>query len=330
MNKFGRDIQSLRCSGSESLFIHSEGLMPNFVEDIRSFNPEIIKVYVTLSNYSSSLPSSGLCMRYDELVDVLGSVSQNLLDLIHLYSWHVFVNAGDDFPAQIEALEDKLSFLKSFTRFAKLFCAKRRTLEDLLTHIQFEALNAARLSYEFFFCEKVEQLRYFKKGELLKKSDINVNLQVYEIYIEVLREASKSSASLQTTTMDHHKLIVLQEFIDSLVTSLWELLMCDTSSFMVSVKSQVQILFEGLRFLRSILREPQMDELHGKIVTVFCEAGIVICFLGVKKVDCSAMLVNIDSGIKLIKAQINDSGMIEKSSFLSDLRRTGSSQDFQR
>ncbi|KAL3509012.1 hypothetical protein ACH5RR_028413 [Cinchona calisaya] len=226
-------------------------------------------------------------------------------------------------PAQIEALEDKLTFFKSFIRFAKLFCIEGRELEHLFTHIQVVALIAARLSYICLFYKEDEEVldpnMCSMMSELLQIQKINpVVLQVYETCINVLT-VSKFSAS----KMD--KLIV-SDFNDSLIGCLWLLLLFNTM-FKVSEKGQMKILYEGLRFFRSILREPQeqTDELDGRFLTVLIGAGIVICSLyvvnNVNEVDVNdsvvrdspdycSMLVNINNDIKLIKAQITGSSMM--------------------
>ncbi|KAL3509028.1 hypothetical protein ACH5RR_028429 [Cinchona calisaya] len=155
----------------------------------------------------------------DDLVDFLDSVLQNLDYIVQK-----MVNDNRALWAQVESLEDTLTFLKSFIGFAKLFCRELHQLEDdPLTHIQFVALNIGRISYT--------------------------------------------------------------------------LILSYNTSFMVSVKGQLQILYEGLRFFRSIPRKQreQMNELDGKIVTVLSEAGILICPLYVNEVNVDSSSVIRDS-----------------------------------
>ncbi|KAL3509001.1 hypothetical protein ACH5RR_028402 [Cinchona calisaya] len=345
VNKIGSDIQSL-CGRLESSLIDVNFvfscLLPvvnPFKDNLMSFRQESIEVYTTLSNFNISLQSS-CCMTDDELVDFLDSLLKNLVHLLRrllYHDYHFKEDYIDVLPAQIEALEDKLAFSKTFIVFAKLFYIEHSLLEDLLTHIQFVALNAARasymcymclsrifLSYTYLLCDRGEELAkmHSMMSDLVQKIKA-VDLLVYENYIKVLR-ASKSSASLQTMKMD--KLIV-RDFTDSLITSLWEILLCNTS-FMVPVKGQLQILYEGLRFFRSILRKPQkqMDELDGKIVTILGDTATLICsvYLNnqvnevdvdssviVVSPDCCAMLDNINGDIKLIKTQIIGSSITE-------------------
>ncbi|XP_027165712.1 putative late blight resistance protein homolog R1A-3 isoform X2 [Coffea eugenioides] len=86
--------------------------------------------------------------------------------------------------------------------------------------------------------------------------------------------ASNSSASLHTAVMDER---ILNNFNDSLIGRLWELLCC-SSSFVDSMKDEMQTLYAELRFLRSILREhhAMMDEQNEKIGALLGEAGIII------------------------------------------------------
>ncbi|KAL3508956.1 hypothetical protein ACH5RR_028357 [Cinchona calisaya] len=330
LNKYGRDIQSL-CSRSGSTVINFEYMisavepvLSSFRESLKSFKQKIISAYTSLSDYNSSLQSS-FCAADDKLVDFIDSILHNLVHLLKLCFIHRERVHSDLVPAQIEALEDKLKFLKSLICFANLFCLdhhQANNLDHLLrTHIQSVALSAARLSYMCwcFFYKQLDEKEVRDMCTMMSELlDKRVDLQVYETCIKVLiKGVSKSSASsLQTTKMDKN-IVVVREFNDSLISCLWELLLCNTtsSSFMVSVKGQMQILYEGLRFLRSILlrelQEEHMDELDGKVITVLIEAGVVICSLCVNSLDCCAMLVDINSHINLIKAQITGSGMIE-------------------
>ncbi|KAL3509491.1 hypothetical protein ACH5RR_028892 [Cinchona calisaya] len=90
VNKIGRDIESLcRRSQTSIEFMHtSPAFLPlrdmayNLRENIKSFKQEIIKVYITLSDYHSSIQSSCCLMRGDELVDIIDSISKNLVCLL--------------------------------------------------------------------------------------------------------------------------------------------------------------------------------------------------------------------------------------------------------
>ncbi|CDP15850.1 unnamed protein product [Coffea canephora] len=317
VNRSGMDIKSLNLRSKSSFNLKSvvtalKPVVSNLLRNIESFKQDIIDIYDTLSSCSSS--ESGSCLRDYELVDFIDSVLQNLIDLLSRRHFESMEDYNSALHAHIEALEDKLTFLKNFIGFAKFLGVEERELGDLLAHVQVVALNAARLSYKCLFYKEDEEMHDPRMcsiiSELLEK--INpVDLQVYETYAKVLK-APKSPESLLTTQTDMQ---ILKDFNDSLISSLWELLWCRTS-FAVSVKDQMKRLYEGLRFLRSILNEAQenMNELNDKIVAVISEAGIVIFSLflnGVKEVevdslvvgesaDCCAMLVTTNNSVKLI------------------------------
>ncbi|KAL3509039.1 hypothetical protein ACH5RR_028440 [Cinchona calisaya] len=328
INESGKSIQSFcrRWESSSSdleFFVSLVSAVSNFQANIKSLKQKVIKAYITLSGHCSSSQSSSFCLAGDdELVEFIDSILENLVNLLSSQHFEYWEDYNDTLHAKTAALKEKLTFLKIFIAFAKMLCVEPDKLEHLLTHIQFVALNAARLSYMCSFYTQDKEVRdpnmCSMMSELLQKSN-PIDLHVYEIYVKVLRGASKSSsASSQTTKMDHKHIV--RAFNDSLISSLWELLLCNTS-LAVSLKDQMQILYEGLTFLRSILSKPQelmYDELDGKIATVLREAAIVISSLYVNgsdvdddSPDCCAMLVNINSGITLIKAQVTGSGMIE-------------------
>ncbi|XP_027166110.1 putative late blight resistance protein homolog R1B-14 [Coffea eugenioides] len=149
--------------------------------------------------------------------------------------------------------------------------------------------------------------------------------------MEVLR-ATRSSKSLHNRMMDQQ---ILNNFNDSLTGCLWELFCC-SSSFMDSMKDEMVILYAGLRFLRSILREHQekMDEQNEKIGALLSEAGIIICSPSLNRVkggevsfsestdalDCYDMLAKTNIHIKHFKDQISGSSIIESIPSFHSLR----------
>ncbi|XP_027158505.1 putative late blight resistance protein homolog R1A-3 [Coffea eugenioides] len=296
-------------------------VVSNLLGKIKSFKQDVIDIYKTLSSCSSS--ESGYCLRDYELLDFIDSVLQNMIDLLSRRYFESVEDYNSALHAHIEALEDKLTFLKNFIGFAKFLGVEERELGDLLGHVQVVTLNAARLSYMCLFYKEDQEMQDPKMcsiiSELLEK--INpVDLQVYVTYVRVLK-APKSPESLLTTETGMQK---LQDFNDSLISSLWELLGSSTS-FTVSVKDEMKILYEGLRFLRSILNKPQenMNELNDKIVPVIREAGIVIFSLFLNEVkevdvdssavgesaDSCSMLVNTNNSVKLILDQLRVSSI---------------------
>ncbi|XP_027166144.1 putative late blight resistance protein homolog R1B-16 [Coffea eugenioides] len=295
-------------------------------KQIKSLKQEIIKIYFALASNRSFQSNS--CMTDDELMEFIDLILQNLADLTNGYMAickisESYISAALTLSAQVQALEAKLTFLKSFIPFAKM----RGTADIpalLLSHFEVVALKAARLSYMCFFWDDAEAMHNPELYSMVYEQQQKiraVDFHVYEIYKEVLG-ASNSSTSLHTAEMDEQ---ILNNFNDSLISCLWELL-CYSSSFMDSVKDEMHILYAGLRFLRRILRKHQekMDEQNEKIGALLSEAGIIICSLSLNRVqgeevgfsestealDCIHMLANTNIHIKHFKDQISGSSII--------------------
>nr|XP_027117028.1 putative late blight resistance protein homolog R1B-14 isoform X2 [Coffea arabica] len=324
-HKSEADIQSL-CLRLETekyqWVIHvsnfARGVFREIEKKITSLKQEIIQIYLALA--SSRSFQSNSCMTDDELLEFIDLILQNLADLTNDdLNWKITkLSIFAALSAQVQDLEAKLTFLKSFIPFAKM----RGTADIpalLLAHFEAVALTAARLSYMWSFWKNVE---YRSTCSFKLLSIRAVDFHVYEIYKEVLA-ASNSSASLHTAVMDER---ILNNFNDSLISRLWELLCC-SSSFVDSMKDQMRILYAGLRFLRSILREhhEMMDEQNEKIGALLGEAGIIIfsptlssviegevSFSGSTQVlDFCDMLANTNIHIKHFKDQISVSSTIE-------------------
>ncbi|XP_027116963.2 putative late blight resistance protein homolog R1A-3 [Coffea arabica] len=313
------DARDVRYVGNE--------VFPKLLKQIKSFKQEIIQVYFTLAS-SRSLESN--CMPADELIEFIDLILQNLADLT--ISDLCIFDMDPQVIAQFQALEEKLTFLKSFIPFAKL----RGTADIpalLLAHFEVMALNAARLSYMCSFWDDEERhnpefcsMIYEQQQKITA-----VDFQVFGIHMEVLR-ATRSSKSLHDRMMDKQ---ILNNFNDSLISCLWELLCC-SSSFVDSMKDEMRILYAGLRFFRSILRELQekMDEQNEKIGALLSEAGIIICSPSLNRVkegevrfsestealDCYDMLANTNIHIKHFKDQISGSSIIESLPSFHSLR----------
>nr|XP_027119299.1 putative late blight resistance protein homolog R1B-17 isoform X1 [Coffea arabica]XP_027119300.1 putative late blight resistance protein homolog R1B-17 isoform X1 [Coffea arabica] len=318
-HKYEEDIHSLSHTSETDEY----GMFLEIEEQIKLLKQEIIQIYFALAS-SRSLQSNS-CMTDDELLEFIDLIQQNLADLTNGYMHpqisESFVSAI--LSAQVQALEAKLTILKSVIPFVKL----RGTADiptSLLAHFEVVALNAARLSYMCSFWED-EDLHNLELCCMIYEQQQKItpiDFQVYEIFMEVLR-ATRSSKSLHDRMMDKQ---ILNNFNDSLISCLWELLCC-SSSFMDAMKDEMRILYAGLRFLRSILREQQkkMDEQNKKIGSLLSEAGIIIYSHSLNRVkegevsfsestealDCYDVLANTNIHIKHFKDQISGSSIIE-------------------
>ncbi|KAL3509026.1 hypothetical protein ACH5RR_028427 [Cinchona calisaya] len=155
VNKYAVEIHFLFLR-KESELVHFEGfvsalkpVVSSFQEYINSFKEEILNVGMTLLD--SSFLQSSSCLRHDELVELIDSLLQNLVDLHS--ELHVWYMADHDFvphaQLKLETLEDKLLFLKNLIHFSILRGVEHCQLEDLLTHIYVVSLNVVCLCYVF-------------------------------------------------------------------------------------------------------------------------------------------------------------------------------------
>ncbi|XP_027178397.1 late blight resistance protein R1-A-like [Coffea eugenioides] len=185
-------------------------------------------------------------------------------------------------PIVLRTLEAKLSFLKSFICFATAQGVVVNQLIDLLIHAQVVAVKAAFLISIYWFNRNSEQVCNEMESQisrLIRKEIDPVHPQVRETYIHVLT-ASKLSRSSHTLVLEKNKHL-LANFIDCLLCNVMELLE-HFPSFSVLVKDQMQILHEGVRFLRNLFGRQQEkfnglhDQMKDLIGFVVCDAGIVI------------------------------------------------------
>ncbi|XP_027158496.1 late blight resistance protein R1-A-like [Coffea eugenioides] len=274
VNRPGMDINSLYLRSKsafnlKSLVTSLKPIVSNLLGKIKSFKQEIIDIYKTLSSCSSS--ESGSCLRNCELLDFIDSVLQNLFDLLSRRYFESMEGYNSTLHAHIEALEDKLTFLKNFIGFVKILSVEQRELEDLLAHIQVVALNAARLSYKCLFYKEDQEMQNPRMcsiiSEILEK--INpVDPQVCATYVKILKLRNPQN----------HCLPRRQENMNEL------------NDKIVAVMSAAGIVIFSL-FLNKV-KELDVDSL------VVGESA-----------DSCAMLVNTNNRVKLIVAQLSGSSI---------------------
>ncbi|XP_071938349.1 putative late blight resistance protein homolog R1A-3 isoform X2 [Coffea arabica] len=329
-HKYEEDFQyslSLRLETDKNdYYTVNHGVFPEIEKQIKSLKQEIIQKIIQIY-FALASSRSNSCMTDDELLEFIDLILQNLADLTNYYMDRKISESytSPALSAQVQALEAKLTFLKSFIPFAKM----RGTADIpalLLAHFEVVALNAARLCYMCSYWDDADEMHNPKFFSMIYEQQQKiraVDFHVYETYMEVLR-ASYCPASLRTPRVQDKQ--ILNNFNDSLIGCLWELLCC-SCSFMDSMKDEMGILYAGLRFLRSILREHQkkMDEQNEKIGALLSEAGIIICSPSLNRVKegevsfsestdalgCYDMLANTNIHIKHFKDQISGSSTIE-------------------
>ncbi|KAL3530241.1 hypothetical protein ACH5RR_009563 [Cinchona calisaya] len=268
-------------------------------ECIYSYSQEINESYITLSD-CCTLQSR------DHSMEFIDSLLVNMADIRDDFFYKGLDPIGE--------LKEKLVFFKNFIRFAELRGFEPWQLQDLFTHLQVLALSAARLCHEWTFlsynydielCDEF-QLRF---SQLLQKIKL-VDPETCKTYVHVLR-VSNLPGSLQVLTQETDK-HVLGEFVDSLLYNIGEALAYG-DSYVVSLQDQLPILYEGLRFLRTILTEhlKKINELHEKVKDLIGaavnEAAMVVCLLLVHELkeglakEMNFALSNLLEKIKLIK-----------------------------
>nr|XP_027060837.1 putative late blight resistance protein homolog R1B-12 [Coffea arabica] len=270
-------------------------------KDIKSFEQEICEWYVFFLG-SSSQQSSNSLVRKDDLMEFMDSLLENL---VNYWSW---IRPAHE-VGLIKALEEKLAFMKNVIRFVKLYGVQNTELGPLLVHTEAVAINAARLSYK---CQ-------FKKGfgppkdvvesisELLQKI-IPIEHQVLETCIQALA-ASKLSRQSRGDTDEH----LLRDFFHSLLCNLWEKLKHGTCPVILR---QLQMFYEGLNSLRTILKEKpkEFDEkVRDPTRVVKCYGGDFISPLSLNAIKDAIQAKDMDivcsellEIIKLIDAVITE------------------------
>ncbi|KAL3518695.1 hypothetical protein ACH5RR_021284 [Cinchona calisaya] len=184
-------MQSLSLGLEEDVFsyIHVNDFVHNFHNNTCSLKQEINQFYFTLSD---CLKQSGSTTERDELIVLMDSLLENLVDLLTRLIFNKYLEE------QIQDLEDNLKFLKNFFGFANFRGVEERQLEDVLTHTEAVAINAAGLFCLCWFDKKDKEVRNelkLKIPELLDKIK-PIDPQVCKIYIQVLTASSY---------LDHHK-----------------------------------------------------------------------------------------------------------------------------
>ncbi|KAL3497903.1 hypothetical protein ACH5RR_040635 [Cinchona calisaya] len=275
------------------------------LDDFSSFTEEINQWYINFADCSGLSCSPDR----DELVEFMDSLlDKPMYNNFYLFSY----DAESEVLVELhEALEEKLRFLKNFIWFTKLQDIDCRHLGHLFTHIKSVAINAAHIyyTYQFINYDYNRMEMQFKISGLLKRVK-PTDPQDDEIYIQVLNASILSRQSHTVMLeMDKH---ILDEFVDSLLSNLWEII--TSGSFpMFLMKDRLQILYEELRFLRTHLKEQadNFDKKLGNLIgVVVCDAGLVIFSLFLDAIEdglakeMDRVLFDLLESIKLIRAKV--------------------------
>ncbi|XP_027082305.1 putative late blight resistance protein homolog R1B-8 isoform X2 [Coffea arabica] len=251
------------------------GAISNLRRILKSYRQKFSKLYVEMPDlsfnrygYVDSLSQSSSGLR-DEFMELFNFLLKNLVDIV------IWVEACDSrLTKLLEPLQEKLAFLKTFILFASLQGKPKRKLVE---HCAVVALSAAHLCYICWFFRYDYQELNWMDSEISELTDkiMRVDHRAHLTYICVLESGTTSP-----TLSAKKDVIIVAEFVDSLLGHLGELLLNCPAYFVVSLKHQLRMLFEGLRFLSNILNKEKYDGIEGKIKdligAVVNDAGIVI------------------------------------------------------
>ncbi|XP_027094205.1 late blight resistance protein R1-A-like [Coffea arabica] len=258
---------------------HLDQAILDFRAKFSSFDIEISTMYCSLRAFV--VPSNLSALIDEVLVEFVDSLLENLVDVVSP------IEAYDRglHKIKFEALQEKLKFLKDFVLFATWQGVESSLLKDPTAGLQAVAVQAADLSYSCWFDRLFDKKECNEMHSMISEllQDIkHLHSQFHESCIQGLR-SSKLSGSLQTLNLEKDMCIV-GDFADSLTGILWEVLNHNTS-FVVAKQDQMQMLYDGLRFLRTILKKQQekFSGLHQKMMDLVGaavnEAGILILSL---------------------------------------------------
>ncbi|XP_027082426.1 putative late blight resistance protein homolog R1A-4 [Coffea arabica] len=273
---------------------------------IKTLRQQIGDLFITLRNCSFL---QTFCRPVgDGVTELVDSVLKNLTDFVRKVGCDDRVQVLQE---PIKDLHDKLSFLRNLIRFVILrgVAGEQRQLVDVLSHIKIVAINAAGLTYMYWddgkdgeICNQLQ----VSISELLQKVN-PTHAQVREIYIQVLI-ASNSSWSSYTLTDEMHNQL-LGDTVDSLLGNLWELLKC-TTSLMASRMDQISAVWEGLRFLRTIIKNQQQKfgQMYEKVKEIVPaavnEAGFVMSSLYMHEMEVDLLIFPLQDKIRIIEAEL--------------------------
>ncbi|CAI9117451.1 OLC1v1018849C1 [Oldenlandia corymbosa var. corymbosa] len=224
----------------------------NYVEETESFEAEIEKWYITLLDcmQQSSSPMT------NQVMDVVDSVMVNLEDVCLKTEYY---DLDCSLLEPTEALKEIITFLRNFFRVATLSgSGEPQELQAFLTHIEALAIKAAQVRVRLFLYHK--EASYHDETKRMISAFLHemkhVDTRVYDTYTRVLTSLKHSISDLHvlTISLGNDPLVFVNDFLVSLISMFWEMLQSETLHW-VSLKDQLIALYEGLRFLRSTLKE---------------------------------------------------------------------------
>ncbi|CAI9107969.1 OLC1v1007466C2 [Oldenlandia corymbosa var. corymbosa] len=205
----------------------------------------------------------------------------------------------------MEALYTPMKFLRSFLLFAvEETCAENRHIKDLLTHFEAVAITAARVFINSPIDDELDerwcQRMQFNCSNLFPKIK-PMDPQVCHTYTKALN-SFRSSGRLRGQAC--------RDFLDSLISILWDILQSD-SGRPYFMKDPRQILYEGLRFLRTILKPEDVNEkIRDRIGALVCDAGVLIFSFFLKPAEINPALQELIRRINLVQSEAGETDCV--------------------
>ncbi|CAI9106721.1 OLC1v1005940C1 [Oldenlandia corymbosa var. corymbosa] len=221
----------------------------------------------------------------EELHQILLSNNESqvkMMDLLDIIDSLLLIDFGNfDLPD----LKQSLMFLKSFLRFVKLLqgIEHKQELVDLLIHVKGVLVDVASFIFKY--------LKWSLSPSFQRPKPNNFRIEPFEsqvcgIYVSVLRQASELWESSNNLLEGYQTVLLMADFLDSLIFLLLKLLFCCTRGHPYISDHQMYKLYQGLRFLRTTLRQQHLDKveelydkIHDRTGALICQAGVIVFYL---------------------------------------------------
>ncbi|CAI9117449.1 OLC1v1018847C2 [Oldenlandia corymbosa var. corymbosa] len=242
-------------------------------------------------------------------MDIIDSV------LAHLAVVYGFPRCFSGFLEEpVEALKGSVRFLRNFIRLATIpGTDELQELPAFLTHIEAQAIDAAHVTMRLF--SDISDDSYHERTKLMISALLHkithVDSHVYVTYTRVLASKRHSIRELHFPTLNTpgDPIIIIEEFVVYFLSNLWDILQLDTCPS-DSAKEHLQALYEGLRFLRSTLKENPNKFLETTIRdlvgVVICDTGILIFSLYQNDVETDLLVLDLLKNIQVILAEVEE------------------------
>ncbi|CAI9105960.1 OLC1v1004997C1 [Oldenlandia corymbosa var. corymbosa] len=242
-------------------------------------------------------------LRLGSFPDLVVETISTFLD--SLTDFHALWHCQSDFYKGIEAMGEKMTFLRGLIYFA---IHRKQPIKDLVLHAEAVVTRAV---YLLFNCRNGCMVVIEPMGMTLEISTfvqkVKLIEDVHQIYAQTLLCSKFPDPSLPPTHYEYMDVgylsVAMVDILDYIISTLWKQLALDTCCA-APLKDQLRELFEGLRSLRKILKQHLaiFDDMENKedVVALVCDAGVMIFSFHQKHVEQSHELQDLLQKIKMI------------------------------